>query len=213
MLTAATTISGVGADEVRPAVRDHGIGILRELVVAGALDFDQFESAVAGLLAARTDAELAAVVQALPSPVRITPPERRLSEPLRLRGGFGPLRLAGRWQVAAETHVSVELGSVTIDLTDAEFDESVVDLHVYTGWGRVTIVVPPGVGVQPRQTRGTVRSRLGPPVPGFPLVRLDVTTNIGTVRLHDAADQPWRRSRRGQRRGLRRGPASLPSSR
>jgi hypothetical protein len=85
------------------------------------------------------------------------------------------------------------------------------NLHVYTGWGRVSIVVPPGVGVQLRQTRGTVRSRLGPPVPGFPLVRLDVTTNIGTVHLYRAEDPP--RRRRGQRRGLRRGPASLPSSR
>lgn len=186
---------------------DRGIGILRELVATGALDFDQFESAVTGLLAAKTEAELAAVVQALPSPVPITPPERRHSEPLRLRGGFGPLHLAGRWQVAAETHVSVELGPVTIDLTDAEFDEPVVDLHVYTGWGRVSIVVPPGVGIALRQTRGTVRSRLGPPVPGFPLVRLDVTTHIGTVHLHDAVDQPRQRLRRGHAavvRGRRR---------
>jgi hypothetical protein len=40
-----------------------------------------------------------------------------------------------------------------------------------------------GVAVQVVECRGRLVSRLDPPVPGLPLVRLDVTTNIGTVRL------------------------------
>jgi hypothetical protein len=85
--------------------------------------------------------------------------------------------------VARQTHVSAELGSVRIDLTEAEFDDRVIDLHVYTGWGSITIIVARGVGVQVTRHRGGVDSRLEPPVPGLPLIRLDVTTNIGRVRL------------------------------
>ncbi len=37
--------------------------------------------------------------------------------------------------------------------------------------------------------RGGVDSRLDPPVPGLPLVRLDVTTNIGGVHLRQPGIQ------------------------
>jgi len=156
---------------------------LKELYAAGDVDASRFEASVSGLLAATTDAELAEVVRSLPPPVALTSPERRLAQPLEIHSGFGRLRLTGRWQVARETHVSADLGSVRIDLTEAEFDDRVIDLHVYTGWGSITIIVPRGVGVQVTRHRGGVRSRLEPPVPGLPLVRLDVTTNIRRVRL------------------------------
>jgi hypothetical protein len=111
------------------------------------------------------------------------------------------LRLTGRWQVARETHVSADLGSVRIDLTEAEFDDRVIDLHVYTGWGSITIIVPRGVGVQIIHHRGGIDSRLEPPLPGLPLVRLDVTTSIVMVHLrHRAAPGGKRRSPRARRR-------------
>ena len=156
---------------------------LKELYAAGDIDAGRFESSVAGLLAAGTEAELAEVVRSLPQPVTLTSPDRRLGRPLEINSGVGRLRLAGRWQVAKETHVSAQLGNVRIDLTEAEFDDRVIDLHVYTGWGRITIIVPRGVGIQVTHHRGGVDSRLEPPLPGLPLIRLDVTTNIGRVRL------------------------------
>ena len=82
-----------------------------------------------------------------------------------------------------------------VDLTEAEFDERVIDLHVYTGWGSITIIVPVGVAVQVIHHRGGVDSRLEPPVPGLPLIRLDVTTNIGKVRLRHPG-RPGRKPRR-----------------
>ena len=156
---------------------------LKELYATGRIDEGRFDAGVAGLLAASTDAELAEVVRSLPPPVALTSPDRRLGQPLEIHSGMRRLRLTGRWQVARETHVSADLGSVRIDLTEAEFDGRVIDLHVFTGWGRVTIIVPRGVAVQITHHRGGVDSRLEPPVPGLPLVRLDVTTNIGRVRL------------------------------
>jgi hypothetical protein len=156
---------------------------LKGLYAAGRIDEDRLDSGVAGLLAATSDAEVAEVVRALPPPVALTSPDRRLDQPLEIHSGMRRLRLAGRWQVARETHLSADLGSVRVDLTEAEFDDRVIDLHVYTGWGSITIIVPRGVAVQVIHHRGGVDSRLEPPVPGLPLIRLDVTTNIGKVRL------------------------------
>jgi hypothetical protein len=169
---------------------------LKGLYAAGRIDEDRFDSGVAELLAATSDAEVAEVVRALPPPVALTSPDRRLDQPLEIHSGMRRLRLAGRWQVARETHLSADLGSVRVDLAEAEFDDRVIDLHVYTGWGSITIIVPRGVAVQVIHHRGGVDSRLEPPVPGLPLIRLDVTTNIGKVRLRHA--RPPGRKRRGR---------------
>ncbi len=174
---------------------------LKELYAAGGLDAGRFNTGVAGLLAATTDTELADVVRSLPPPVALTSPDRRLTKPLEIHSGMRRLRLTGRWQVARETHVSADLGSVRIDLTEAEFDDRVIDLHVYTGWGSITIIVPRGVGVQIIHHRGGIDSRLEPPLRGLPLVRLDVTTSIGKAHLrHPAAPGGKRRWPRARRR-------------
>lgn len=170
---------------------------VKELYAAGDIDAAQLDAGVAGVLAARTEAELAVVVRSLPAPVAFTSPDRRLTKPLEIHGGLGRLRLTGRWQVARETHVHADLGSVVIDMTEAEFDDHVVDLHIYTGWGGITIIVPRGVAVQLTRHRGGTDMRLDPPVPGLPLVRLDATTNIGRIHLrHPGAPRRARRSRK-----------------
>jgi hypothetical protein len=181
--------------------RQRATEFVKELYVAGAIDADRLDTSVSGVLAARSEAELAEVIRSLPAPVALTSRERRLAEPLEIHSGMGRLRLAGKWQVARETHVSADLGSIRLDLTEAEFDDHVVDLHVYTGWGSVTIIVPPGVGVQVIRHRGGVDARLDPPVPGLPLVRLDVTTNIGRVHLRHPGTQDGPSTGIGRRAG------------
>jgi hypothetical protein len=168
---------------MREDAQQQATEFLKGLYAAGDIDESGFDAGITGLLAARTEAELAEVVRSLPAPVAFTDPDRRLAKPLAIHAGLGRLRMAGRWQVARETHISAELGSIRLDLTQAEFDDHVIDLHVYTGCGSITIIVPRGVGVQVTKHRGGVDSRLDPPVPGLPLIRLDVTTNIGRVHL------------------------------
>ncbi len=173
---------------------------LKELYAAGDIDAGRFDTSVTRILAARTEAELAEIVWSLPSPMALTSPDRRLAEPLEIHSGTGRLRLTGRWQVARQTHVSADLGSIRIDLTEAEFDDNVIDLHVYTGWGSITIIVPRGAGVQITRHRGGVDSRLEPPAPGLPLIRLAVTTNIGRIRLRHPGTPPDRARRSAIRR-------------
>src|SRR3984885_3733742 len=180
--------------------RQRATEFVKELYAAGEIDANRFGTGVAGVLAARSEAELAEGVRSLPAPVARPSQDRRLPEPLEIHSGMGRLRLAGRWQVASHTHISADLGSIRLDLTEAEFDDRLIDLHVYTGWGSITIIVPRGVGVQVTRQRGGVDSRLDPPVPGLPLIRLDVTTNIGRVHLR----HPGSPERRGRRLGRKR---------
>lgn len=173
---------------------------LKELYAAGDIDASRFDTGITGLLAAKTEAELAEVVRSLPPPVSLTSPDRRLAKPLEIHSGLGRLRLGGKWQVARETHISADLGSVVLDFTEAEFDDRIIDLHVYTGCGSITIIVPSGVGVQVTRHRGGVDSRLDPPVPGLPIIRLDVTTNIGRVHLCHPGNPEHPRRRLGRTR-------------
>src|ERR1035438_4857047 len=161
---------------MREDAQHRATEFLKDLYAAGDIDASRLDTGVAGLLAAKTEAELAEVVRSLPSPIALTALDRRLAKPLEIHSGAfgGRLRLAGRWQVARETHVSADLGSVRIDPTEAEFDDDVIELHVYTGWGSITIIVPRGVGVQVTHHRGGDDSRLEPPVPRVPLGRLAV---------------------------------------
>lgn len=163
--------------------RQRATEFLKELYAAGDIDAARFDTGLSALLAADSDADVALVMRDLPAPVAFTDPDRRLTEKLEIHGGVRGVRLTGRWQLAKETHVSAELGNVRIDLTDAELDDRVVDLHVYTGWGRITVIVPRGVAVQVVHHRGGVDSKLEPLVPGLPVIRLDATTNIGRIRL------------------------------
>jgi hypothetical protein len=184
---------------LRPEDKQRATEFVKQLYATGDIDEVHFEVGIARVLGATTDVELVDVVRSLPAPVSFTPADRRLSRPLEIHSGLGRLRLSGRWQLASETHISADLGSVRLDLTEAELDDHVIDLHVYTGCGAITIIVPRGVDVQIIHHRGGVSSRLEPPVPGFPLIRLDVTTNIGTVRLrHPEGKDLTRRSRRGR---------------
>jgi len=170
---------------------------VKHLYAAGDIDEVHFEVGIARVLGATTDAELVDVVRSLPPAVTFTRADRRLSKPLEIHSGMGRLRLVGRWQLGAETHISADLGSVRLDLTQAEFDDHVIDLHVYSGCGSITIIVPRGVDVQIIRHRGGVSTQLEPPVPGFPLIRLDVTTMIGRVRLRHPESRRRATTRQG----------------
>jgi hypothetical protein len=178
---------------MREDARQRATEYVKDLYAAGEIDAGRLDSGIADVLGAETEGELAVVVRSLPSPIVFTSPDQQLDSKLEIRSTFGRLRLAGQWQVARETHVSSDLGSVRLDLTQAHFDDHVIDLHVYCGCGSITIIVPRGVAVQVMHHHGGVDSRLEPPVPGFALIRLDVTANIGRVRLRNPGSENRRR--------------------
>ena len=74
---------------------------------------------------------------------------------------MGEVRLEGRWQVSRLTKIDTGMGSVTIDLSQAEFDDWDVEIVVHTHMGAITVIVPRGLEVRPvgRERPGQYRPR------------------------------------------------------
>jgi hypothetical protein len=176
-------------------VQQRGIDFLQGLLASGKVDLDRFQKALGALLEARTQDDFASVVRGLPSPVEFTSPARRRQEPLEISTSMGDVRLEGRWQVSRLTRIDTGMGSVTIDLSQAEFDDREVEIVVRTGMGTVTVIVPRGLEVRPVGRSGPVNATLEPPIPGFPVVRLSATSNMGAIRVMHPTEKKQRRQR------------------
>lgn len=174
-------------------LRQRGIDVLQELLADGKVDLDRFEAALDGLLGARTHADLACVVRSLPPPVAFTPAARRRQEPLKISTSMNDVRLKGRWQLGRLTKISTGMGAVTIDLTEAEFDDWDVKIIVDTGMGSITVIAPRGLDVRQVGRSAAVKSTLEEPIPGFPVVQLSASCGRGTVRLMHPKEKRRRR--------------------
>jgi len=166
------------------AEREAALTHLRQLVASDQLSIERFSDLAGAVVASTTHDDLASALGDVPSTVRYTPPERRLTRPLVLRSKNSSIRMAGRWQLAARTEVRTSNGSILLDLTHAEFDAPVIELDVRVGNGTATIVVPEGITVVIVGGSG-IRNHLGEdvPLPGAPVVRLRTSAKNGTVRL------------------------------
>lgn len=169
--------------EIEPLVsedlRERGIEALQGLLASGIVDLDRFQRALDGLLKARTHADFAAVVRSLPPPVPFTPTARRRQEPLKVFSSMGDVRRKGRWQVGRLTKIDTGMGDVTIDLTEAEFDDWDVEIVVHINMGSVKVIAPRGLDVRQVGRSPAVKSTLEEPIPGFPVVRLSASCNRG----------------------------------
>ena len=173
------------------------------LLSKGLVELKDFDALVARLLVTRSQAELELVLSALPSVVAMTPPSRRLDHPLVFEARSGPMKLAGRWQVAADTSVRSASGLVTVDLTDAELDSTVIDLHLEVGSGIMDVIVPRGLAgqvIEQSTGSGFIANALDSiaPLPGIPCLRIRVQTGSGIIRLRHPKDRRrrWLRRRR-----------------
>ena len=182
-------------------LRQRGIDYLQELLASGKVDLDRFQTALDALLGAHTQAGFASVVRSLPAPVEFTSPARRRREPLEISASMGEVRLEGRWQVSRLTKIDTGMGGVTIDLSQAEFDDRDVEIVVHTHMGTITVIVPRGFEVRPVGRSGPVNTALEPPIPGFPIVRLSATCDMGTIRVMHPAEKRQRRGGWLRRRG------------
>ncbi|MGA2929359.1 MAG: LiaF domain-containing protein [Solirubrobacteraceae bacterium] len=176
-------------------LRQREIEVLQGLLVSDKVDHDTFQRALDELLGARTDAEFASVVRSLPPPVQFTRASRRRQEPLEISTSMGEVRLEGRWQVGRLTKIRTNMGTVAIDLTDAEFDDWDVEIIVHVHMGQITVIVPRGLDVRLVRTSGAVSNALEQPVPGFPVVRLSATCDMGTIGLMHSKEKAKRRRR------------------
>lgn len=177
-------------EELELAVTEHqrnaAVEHLRQAVATSNLGLERFSEAVGIVLAASTTDEIARVLDGIAPVVRMTPPNRRLDEPVLIDTRSGSIELNSSWQLARETRVVSTSGRVLLDLTVAEFDDLLVDLDLSSQSGSITVVVPHAVDVQFLEMTGhsgSVRNELGPTVslPGAPLIRIRARTTSGRI--------------------------------
>jgi hypothetical protein len=181
--------------QISEAQRERGIVAVKGLFVNGEVDENAFEQALDGLLAVHSEADFASLMRSLPSPVALTPPGRERQEPLEIVTPIGEVRLDGRWQVGRLTKIDTGMGAVIVDLTEAELDDQDVEIVVHTRMGAITIICPPGLDIRLVGRNGPVTISLEPPIPGFPVVRLTATSDMGAISVINPKEQPPRRKR------------------
>ncbi|HKT00015.1 MAG TPA: DUF1707 domain-containing protein [Rugosimonospora sp.] len=139
---------------------------LRKAAGEGRLTLDEFEQRLAGVLAARTFAEVEPYVADLPGgPVLPLAPEYA-----ELRTTAASLKRRGAWVVARRLQVTAKAGSVKLDFTEALIAHRVVEIDLNVSAGSTTLVVPPGASVDidsVEMVAGSARVRGG--VPNSPM--------------------------------------------
>jgi Domain of unknown function (DUF1707) len=147
-------------------LRQREIDVLQGLVASGKVDLDRFQTALDGLLAARTHAEFAAVVRGLPPPVEF----------LRPRGG---VKSAGDFHLDGRDSPQGPLAGRSGSSSTPPWARSPSSLL--------------GADVRQVGSSGAVNSTLEPPTPGFPVVRLSASSDMGTIRLKQPKQKSQRR--------------------
>lgn len=148
-----------------PYTREVTIEALMEHFANDAMDVGEFERRVELAHAATTSDDLKELLRDLPGaglPVPVdgggsmpTPrrdfsvtssanvPEKEFA--LALMGGTSR---TGHWTPARKNYVFAVMGGAELDFREATLGPGVTEVQVYTMWGGVEIVVPPGVNVE-----------------------------------------------------------------
>jgi Domain of unknown function (DUF1707)/Cell wall-active antibiotics response 4TMS YvqF len=126
------------------ADRDRVLALLAEAVSDGRITADEHSERVQRACSARTLGELAGLTADLAEPS---------AQPVRLDGGRavlgfgGTVRRDGRWVVPESLSVTVMLGEVELDFTQAILQANPVRLYATVLGGRLRLIVPDGLAV------------------------------------------------------------------
>jgi hypothetical protein len=165
------------------ADRDAAAERLRDAAAEGRLDLIELEERLGAAYAAKTRADLEALVADLPA----APAEGFAEvEPLALKTKSGSLRKRGAWQVPPRIAAECTSGSIRIDFTEAECRCREVTVDISARSGSVVLIVPKGWGVrldQASATSGTIKNKVDErPAAGLPLIRVRGTVLSGTIK-------------------------------
>ena len=132
---------------VSDAEREHVVGLLQKAIGQGLITLDEFTSRTDTALAARTRAELNAVLVDLPGMVHHESSSPARQQPVELRATMATLKRSGRWVVPHTLVVRNRMSSTDLDFTDAEISHPEVNLELDVSGGSVTMLLPDGASV------------------------------------------------------------------
>ena len=204
------------ASDALTAARQGAIALLTDRFADDSLTVEDFEQRLDQLYAARTSAELDAVMRELarlrPNDVpaarpTYAPPAEQSVAPSHgdLVAILGSTQRTGHWVAPGYLDVQVVLGEAMIDLRDAVLLSGRCEITIFAALGGVKLLVPPGIVVDDdvSSIMGEVRNDAtddGRFAPG-PRVRISGTALMAEVGVRvalpgDPAARAWKRAKR-----------------
>ncbi|MEV6571576.1 DUF1707 domain-containing protein [Streptomyces sp. NPDC051577] len=216
--TAAPAASAAApAAELRAsdADRDRIAQILADAVAEGRLTAEEHSDRLDTLYAVKTVGELDVLVRDLPAAAGSTPAGAAsvaapASGPVEtVVAVFSSSSRRGRWRPGAHTRAVSVFGDITIDLTEAVFEQQVTEINVTAVLGNVEVLVPENVTLRGYgsgvlgnfEVHGRSRGESDPQAPvvivrGFALLaNIEARPKLG-ARLVDLADRMRKRLER-----------------
>ncbi|MER5779812.1 DUF1707 domain-containing protein [Streptomyces sp. NPDC002039] len=213
--TAAPAASAAApAAELRAsdADRDRIAQILADAVAEGRLTAEEHSDRLDTLYAVKTVGELDVLVRDLPAaagsaPASAAPVAAPASGPVEtVVAVFSSSSRRGRWRPGAHTRAVSVFGDITIDLTEAVFEQQVTEINVTAVLGNVEVLVPENVTLRGYgsgvlgnfEVHGRSRGETDPQAPvvivrGFALLaNIEARPKLG-ARLVDLADRMRKR--------------------
>lgn len=179
------------------ADRDQVTGVLHTAYAEGRLSLVEHEERVEAALAARTFDDLTVLTADL---VPTETPGRaplQTGEPDRITAVLAESKRGGPWSVHRITYANVFMGSITLDLTEATFPASTIEVSCTQLLGQITIRVPLGATVRMETANvlgDTSVKHVGEPDPSRPTVIVRGTNILGEVVVRGPKRPPiWRR--------------------
>jgi hypothetical protein len=211
------------------ALSDHRERTIRTLIDRFAEDHltvEEFENRLDAAHRALRPAELDALTADLPIPAptqtatQPTTPPKPVARPQTtpatdvrenqvLVAVMGGVEKKGRWTPARRTLVFAFMGGAELDFREAIMPEGVTEVHIFTIWGGVEILVPPGTRVDSSGVAimGAFEHVPGPGVedPDAPTLRITGLALMAGVEVHvryagESARDARERRREEQRR-------------
>jgi uncharacterized protein DUF1707 len=175
---------------VSDAERAHVVQVLQKAIGHGMLSLDEFTARTDVALAARTRAELNAVVVDLTgvthtdvaSPVRVPPVE--------LRANMSKIRRVGQWAVPRQLIVRNRLGSAELDFSEARIEHAEVEIQLDVSGGSVQLLLPERASVDTNGVvvvAGSVKDRVGGARAGRPRFVITGKVTAGSLRIRRAS--------------------------
>jgi hypothetical protein len=131
--------------------RDRTVEVLRVAAGDGRITAEELDERVSAALTARTYGELAALISDLPAApgslplVPGSPPGAAPKDLMRIRCDISSTRRDGPWLVPKRLEVQVNLGTVTLDFTEAVISWPTLEIDADIQTGTLILVIAPGI--------------------------------------------------------------------
>ena len=182
--------------------RDKVANVLSTAYAEGRITREEHDERLDAVMRARTFDDLVPITNDLvplapaapPAPVRVpadqpagvtfTVDPSRDSGPDQMIAIFGGATRKGRWRMPKQVNAVALFGGVEIDLTEAIFESTEIEISGFWCFGGMEIKAPAGIEVRDRTAGifgGTEIKGLGDPLPGAPVITIKGASLFGGV--------------------------------